>query len=290
MTGFGRATVSVGEQALQIEIRTLNHRHADVGVRLPRILQSLDHELRAEAKRTFGRGKIDISANLVSEAAPGAVLSIDTAAVAQYVEAAASFAADHGADGELRSAELLALPGVARLVEGALPETEAEEALRAGFREAAAAVQAMREREGAGLYEELTSQLVRVRELCAALEARAGDVAQLVRERLRKRAEGLRDETGILDEARLHQEVVLAADRMDIREELVRLGSHIDQFRSTIDGEGEPVGRRLDFLLQEMGREANTIGSKAGDAPLAHLVVDLKTELERIREQVQNVE
>ena len=228
--------------------------------------------------------------SLVSEASPGAVLSIDSDAVAQYVEAAKSFAADHGADGELRSADLLALPGVARLVEGALPETEAEEALRAGFREASDAVQAMREREGAGLYDELASQLVRVREICAALETRAGDVSQLVRERLRKRAEGLRDETGILDEARLHQEVVLAADRMDIREELVRLSSHIDQFQSTIEGEGEPVGRRLDFLLQEMGREANTIGSKAGDAPLAHLVVDLKTELERIREQVQNVE
>ena len=118
-----------------------------------------------------------------------------------------------------------------------------------------------------------------------------------VREKLRKRSEQLREETGLLDEARLHQEIVLAADRLDITEETVRMHSHIAQFRGILAGETgsdeegpQAVGRRLDFLLQEMGRETNTVGSKANDAPLAHTVVELKTELERIREQVQNVE
>ena len=117
-------------------------------------------------------------------------------------------------------------------------------------------------------------------------------MVEVARQRLRKRAEQIEREVGLMDEARLHQEIVIAADKLDITEELVRLRSHVDQFRETLmsAGPGEPVGRRLDFLLQELGRETNTVGSKASDAPLAQDVVELKTELERIREQVQNVE
>ena len=136
------------------------------------------------------------------------------------------------------------------------------------------------------------SRLEKIGQLADAFELRAGLVLEAARERLRKRTEQLRSETGLLDEARLHQEIVIAADRLDITEELVRLRSHVGQFKQILEsaGVGTPVGRRLDFLLQEMGREANTVGSKANDAPLAHEVVELKTELERIREQVQNVE
>ena len=114
----------------------------------------------------------------------------------------------------------------------------------------------------------------------------------MVRDRLKKRTEQLRLETGLLDEARLHQEIVMAADRLDVTEEIVRLRSHIEQFREIVQaaGVGVPVGRRLEFLLQEFGREANTVGSKGSDAPIAHDVVELKAELERIREQVQNIE
>jgi uncharacterized protein (TIGR00255 family) len=289
MTGFGRTVANVAGHALQVEIRTLNHRHADVQIRLPRALSALEHELRNEAKAVFARGKIDVTVALGSDAPGRASLEIDHDAVAEYVSAARAFAEAHGTTEALTAGQLLSLPGVSRLVDETLPEDELAEALRDTFREAAAAAGEMRQSEGAGLERELRAQLARVSETCAALERRANDVSELVRERLRKRAEALRDETGILDEARLHQEVVLAADRMDIREELVRMGSHVDQFLATLSGD-EPVGRRLEFLLQEMGREANTVGSKAGDAPLAHLVVDLKTELERIREQVQNVE
>jgi uncharacterized protein (TIGR00255 family) len=131
-----------------------------------------------------------------------------------------------------------------------------------------------------------------VTELSHSLEARSGAVRDAARERLRKRAEQLNLETGILDEARLHQEIVIAADRLDITEEIVRLRSHVDQFREIVaaGGRGSPVGRRLDFLMQEFAREANTIGSKGNDSPVAHQVVELKTELERMREQVQNIE
>jgi uncharacterized protein (TIGR00255 family) len=147
----------------------------------------------------------------------------------------------------------------------------------------------MRAAEGEALDRELRGRLARIDALTSDVESRSADVQRSVRERLRKRADQLRDETGLLDEARLHQEIVLAADRLDVTEETVRMRSHTAQFRAILESSGA-VGRRLDFLLQEMGREANTIGSKGGDAPIAHQVVELKTELERIREQVQNVE
>jgi uncharacterized protein (TIGR00255 family) len=128
--------------------------------------------------------------------------------------------------------------------------------------------------------------------LTKAFESRSEEVLVVAKQRLMKRTEQIKRDVGLLDEARLHQEIVIAADRLDITEELVRLQSHVAQFRETLSsgGRGQPVGRRLDFLLQELGREANTVGSKANDAPLAQDVVELKTELERIREQVQNIE
>jgi uncharacterized protein (TIGR00255 family) len=150
----------------------------------------------------------------------------------------------------------------------------------------------MRAAEGAALERDLRARLARVAELTERIAQRAGFVQQAVRERLRKRAQQLEQETGLLDPARLHQEVVIAADRLDVNEELVRLRSHTAQFLEILAGAGagSPVGRRLDFLLQEFGREANTVGSKGSDAPIAHEIVELKTEIERMREQVQNVE
>jgi uncharacterized protein (TIGR00255 family) len=150
----------------------------------------------------------------------------------------------------------------------------------------------MRRSEGAALAQEIEGRLAGIGGLCEQLAARAGEVQEAVRERLRKRAEALAQETGVQDDGRLQYEIVQAADRLDITEEIVRLRSHVEQFQAAMAqaGPGEPVGRRLDFLLQEFAREANTIGSKGSDAPIAHLVVELKTELERVREQVQNVE
>jgi uncharacterized protein (TIGR00255 family) len=150
----------------------------------------------------------------------------------------------------------------------------------------------MRAAEGQVIERDLSSRLERVESLTDTLEQRSGVVREAVRERLHKRAKQLQLETGLLDEARLHQEIVIAADRSDVTEEIVRLRSHAEQFREIVAsaGVGHPVGRRLEFLLQEFGREANTIGAKGSDAPISHEVVALKTELERIREQVQNVE
>ncbi len=289
MTGFGRRDLEVEAVPLSVEIRSVNHRHLDVSVRLPRLLSALETPLRKRLQGRFGRGKVDVTVAFAPGSGPQASLEFDRTLVAQYQQFARELAGDEAV--ELPFDRLISLPGVARLVEQELSVERAGPLLEAALDAAADELVAMRTREGEALERDLHERLGGVVELVESLGERSEGVVAAARERLRKRTEQLREETGLLDEARLHQEVVIAADRLDISEELVRLRSHVEQFREVLaEAGGEPCGRRLDFLLQEMMREANTVGSKASDAQLAHRVVDLKTGLERIREQVQNVE
>jgi uncharacterized protein (TIGR00255 family) len=292
MTGFGRSAFATRDARFDVEVRSVNHRFLDARVRLPKPLVAFESDVRAAIQRRFERGKVDLSVASASGDPKATKLEIDLATAQQYLRAAAALRASEGVSGELGIANLLALPGVARFSEPELPPEELREGLFAALEAALGALDAMRAAEGAALERDLLARLERVTGLTAFLEERSGLVQQTVRERLRKRAQQLEQETGLLDAARLHQEVVFAADRMDVNEELVRLRSHVAQFREILAGAGagSPVGRRLDFLLQEFGREANTVGSKASDAPIAHQIVELKTEIERMREQVQNVE
>ena len=292
MTGFGRAGFEQDEVGFEVELRSVNHRHLDIHVRLPRVLSGLEAKVRAPLQGRFGRGKVDVSVSSKGGASPPAQLEVDFEKVRRYLEVGRTLADEHGLELGLRVADLLALPGVSRLVEPELEARALDVPLVAAVEEAAEALVAMRAREGEALERDLRGRLAVIDALVAVLESRAGEVQEAARARLRKRSEALAQETGLMDPARLHQEIVYAADRLDITEELVRLRSHIEQFIGVLDAADgvAPIGRRLDFLLQEMGREANTIGSKGSDAPLAHTVVDLKAELERLREQVQNVE
>jgi uncharacterized protein (TIGR00255 family) len=292
MTGFGRATFRVDGTSFDVEARSVNHRYLDVRVRVPKLLANAEATVRERIAAHFARGKIDVVVSAPNEGGPPPRLEVDLEAASEYARAATRLAESPGFPGSLDLATVLGLPGVVRFAESELePDALAREALVA-VDQALEALDAMRATEGDALERDLSSRLGHVSALADALEERAGEVAQLVRDRLRKRAEQLARETGHYDEARLHQEIVIAADRMDVTEEIVRLRSHLDQFRSISEsaGPGSPVGRRLDFLLQEMSREANTIGSKGSDAPIAHSVVELKAEIERLREQVQNVE
>ncbi len=290
MTGFGRASFEVDGQTFLVELRTLNHRHLDLQLRLPRALAFLEPELRGLLKARFGRGKVDV---VTSQPAAGPVAStvrVDAESARRYLVAAQELAREQGVAGELDVAALLALPGVTSFSDPELSEDALRGALVAAVGQAADAAIAMREAEGASLARDLLDRLKRVEALAGELGERAEDVQKAVRERLRERMEQLGRETGLTDEARLYHELALAADRLDVHEELVRLASHVEQFRGLLADGSEPVGRRCDFLIQEMGREANTVGSKGSDAGIAHRVVELKAELERLREQVQNVE
>lgn len=290
MTGFGRAEFELAGASFQVEIRSVNHRHLDLQVRAPRTLLRFEPELRRRLQPRFARGKVEVSVG-GRGGAPLESLRIDEETAARYVQAARALGARHAVSAVLDAGRLLALPGVARLAEPELPEADLLPALLAAAERAADAAVAMRQSEGAALARELEVRLARVEALVEDVAARAGAVQAAAKERLRKRTEQLAAEFGQRDEARLAQELVWAADRLDVTEELVRLGSHALQFRAALEGSApEGVGRRLEFLLQEMLREVNTVGSKSADAPAAHLVVDLKTELERAREQVLNVE
>ncbi len=291
MTGFGRATREQGGVGLEVEARSVNHRHLDLRIRLPRVLADQETRLKQRVASRLSRGKVDVTVNLVLGTATTR-LEIDEAIAAQYVEAAGRLRAAHALGDGLDVSSLLSLPGVTNLVETEVDPEQLVAPLETAIDEAVGALIAMRVTEGESLAAEFEGRLQTVSRLADAFEARANEVVEVAKQRLRKRAEQIEREVGLMDEARLHQEIVIAADRLDITEELVRLRSHVDQFRETLAaaGPGEPVGRRLDFLLQELGRETNTVGSKANDAPLAQDVVELKTELERIREQVQNVE
>ncbi len=291
MTGVGRASREASGVAFEVEARSVNHRHLDLRIRLPRMLADRENSLKQKVQGRLARGKVEIVVNLSANAAT-AKLVIDESIAGQYVEAARTLSSRHALTGALDVASLLALPGVTRVIESEVDAELLWAAVEEAVEEAVRGLIARRAAEGEALRLELEGRLATVLRLADAFDARSGEVVLAARQRLQKRAEQIRREVGLTDDARLHQEIVIAADRLDITEELVRLRSHVAQFEETLraGGADNPVGRRLDFLLQELGREANTVGSKASDAALAQDVVGLKTELERIREQVQNIE
>jgi uncharacterized protein (TIGR00255 family) len=289
MTGFGRASFEAAGTTFAVELRSVNQRNLDLSVRLPRAFGGLEAELRKLLGQRFARGKLELSVALAAGSAPRSELEVDRPLVQRYLALARELSRESGVIDRVSVAELLGMPGVVRTVEAAAREEDVSAPLLAAVGAAADAALAMREAEGAALARELAARLASVSALVSELGGRAGEVQRAVRERMRARAEQLRAETGLLDEARLYHEVALVAEKLDVAEELTRLASHVEQFQAAL-ASAEPVGRRLDFLTQELSREANTLGAKAGDAPLAHRVVDLKTEIDRIREQVQNVE
>ncbi len=288
MTGFGRAEAELERGAVSVEVRSVNGRHLELRVRLPRELSSLEAKLRRAASAHFARGQVEVSIRLPREGVSEPELQIDQEAAKRYAEAGRELSSALELDDSLSISSLLALPGVARMRE---PELQAEaigDTLLQAVEAACLAACKMREREGLALADELLSRITGVEERVQQFESRAEEITRGLRERLQKRLATLAPEVEV-DPARLEQEIVIYADKLDITEELVRLRSHCAQFRETLDGGGS-IGRKLEFLLQECGRETNTIGSKASDAPIARDVVELKTELEKIREQVLNVE
>jgi uncharacterized protein (TIGR00255 family) len=287
MTGFGRAEARVAEADVTVEVRSVNSRHLDVRPRLPRELWRLEADVRRAAGKFFERGQVDVQIRISGGALePGVELDLETARL--YARGAAALAEELGLEGGFSVDALLALPGVARLREPNGVDEEGARALVEGVREACRSARKMREREGTEIGRELRERLERVEKRVEDIEGRAEEVKEGLRGRLERRVAALRSEIDI-DPSRLDQEVFFYVERMDATEETVRLRSHLTQFRETLDLDGA-VGRKLEFLLQEMGREANTIGQKAADAPVGRHVIELKAEIEKLREQVANVE
>ncbi|MFN3285844.1 MAG: YicC/YloC family endoribonuclease [bacterium] len=292
MTGYGAAEPSADGGRWWVEVRSTNHRFLEVVVRLPRELGALEDRVRAAVAERVRRGRVEVLVREDSGLRPREAV-VDTALARRYADALERLRRELGLAEPVTLGALLALPEVVRLEE-ARPDPEATwEALQPVLRRALDRLVDMRAAEGGRLAADLRERLGRLERWVERVAQRAEELPQAYAQRLRQRvAELLRslDVGQTPDEARLALEVAAFAERCDVREELVRLRSHLQEARALLEGSDGSVGRKLEFLLQEMQREVNTVGSKAADLEVTRAVVEMKSELEAIREQVQNVE
>jgi uncharacterized protein (TIGR00255 family) len=288
MTGFGAATARAGGEEVTVEVRAVNGKFCEVKARLPRELAALEPAVVRRVKERLSRGGIEVSVRRGTGAGGPAWPRVDVDLAARYLERFRELQERLNVPGAIEVSHLLAAEGVVGLEERPPDVEAAGEAVAQALHAALDALVAMREREGASLRADLAGRLDVVAGLVDRLAAATPAAVIDYRDRLARRVQELAGEIAV-DPQRLAQEVAIFADRSDITEELTRLRSHLDQLRGLLDAT-EPVGRRLDFLLQEANREVNTSGSKSQWAEAAATVVELKAELERIREQIQNVE
>lgn len=290
MTGFGAGRGSSGEEELAVEVRSVNGKFCEVKARLPRELAALEIDVGKQVKARLARGVVEVSVRRIAGAQHAAMRPrVDVALAKEYAAAHAELAQALGLSEEKpRVAELIAAEGVLILEERPADLDHARAGLGSALDLALRDLEAMRAREGRALAEDLLARVAQMRGHAAAIAKDVPATVASYRERLHARIQELLGNQPV-DPARIAQEVALFADKSDVAEELTRLSSHLDQFEKLVHS-SEPAGRRMEFLVQEMGREVNTTGSKSASAAIANIVVELKAELERIREQVANVE
>jgi uncharacterized protein (TIGR00255 family) len=287
MTGFGAGKGASGEEELAVEVRSVNHKYCEVKARLPRELAAFEVEVVRAVKERLARGGVEVTARRGGN--HGTVAPrVDVHLAEAYARAFAELQARLGLPGGATLHDVVSADGVVRLEERAVDPVAARAALLQGLELALGALVEMRAREGEALSADLRARLAQVEAIVERIRTLVPRSIEHWRARLEERISELT--RGIpLDPARLAQEVALFADRVDVAEEITRLGSHVGQVRALL-ATREPAGRKLDFIVQEMHREANTIGSKSQSAEVIAEVVALKAEIERMREQVQNVE
>lgn len=288
MTGFGRGEATVAERSWTVEIRTVNHRFLDQRVVLPRAFSGLEERIKKVVSTRQDRGRVEITLSISGKVSGGPLLTVDMDLARQYHTCLMQLAEEFGAGPRIQLSDLVNQRDIISLQEQS-PDIDdewplVEQAVLAALDECAA----MREQEGAMLKDDLLSRLDLFAGIVQKIETNIPMVLKARQEELKVRVLKLLDGMDI-DPARLAQETAVMADKADVTEEVVRLASHISQFRSFLESD-EPVGRRLDFLLQEFLREVNTLSSKISNAEIAHLGVEMKNEIEKLREQVQNIE
>jgi uncharacterized protein (TIGR00255 family) len=288
MTGYGRAEGATAAYLYTVEIQALNHRFTDIRMKLPRTLAALEHVLHREIRGRVHRGRFDVHVTEKLHGELPRTLRIDRGAIQQYVAALRELQRELDLRGELTIEALIGLRDLVGLEGAEVDLTEAEALVGGLLHQALDEVESMRRKEGEYLARGLAVGVSQIEAALGIVEARAPHVAEAYRARVHERVTALLG-APLSDPDRLAQEVVLFADRSDITEECTRLKSHLAQLRTILEG-GGPHGRRLEFLLQEIHREVNTIGTKAADAVISPAVVEMKADLERLREQVQNIE
>lgn len=288
MTGYGSAKGSVEGQEITVELKSVNNRYLDCSVRLPRNFLFAEDTVKQTVSAGVSRGKVDVFVSAQASQDSGTVVSVNEELARGYRDAVARIAETLGLESGLNAFSLARFPDVLTVERRELDKDKAAAALSEITAKAVEEFNAMREREGERLRRDMLGKLETIEGLVSVVEERSPQTVKEYRERLEARLRDILADRS-LDEQRVITEAAIFADRTAVDEETVRLRSHIAQFRTMLE-EGSPIGRKMDFLVQEFNRESNTIGSKCSDASLAKVVVDLKSEIEKIREQLQNVE
>lgn len=288
MTGFGRGEYETAGLQATVEIRSVNHRFSEIMVRIPRPYFLLEERIKKQVQKDIARGHLDIYVNIKDAREKKRNVKLDKELVLAYHNCLREMAKFLDIDFELDLDDLAQLPDVLVVEEKEEDLEDVWAVVEKALSEGMAHLLEMREREGAILYEDFTLRRSRIAGFLEEIKERTPALVEELRCRLKSRLQALLDDTEI-DEARLATEVVLFAEKSNITEEIVRLSSHLEQLQEILQTEGA-VGRKIEFLLQEMNREINTIGSKASDLVISPLVVEIKSELEKMREQVQNIE
>lgn len=289
MTGYGRGEYEDEFYRFIIEIKSVNHRYSDISIKMPRHISYLEDTIKRTIKEKINRGKVDVYINLeyVNESAIEVKVDIPLAKV--YKEALEDLKLELNLEDKIRLNNILVMNEVIKTERKTLDENKAKDCLLKSLDIALTNIVDMKEKEGQELKADMLTKLDNIAKYVETVEDRAPYVVFDYREKLKERISELLDNSIVIDEDRLSNEVAIFADKSSIDEEIVRLKSHIKQFKSILN-EDDAIGRKLDFLIQEFNREINTIGSKANDMVISKHVVDLKSELEKIREQAQNIE
>jgi len=288
MTGFGRGKIEDGGKELMVEIKTVNHRYCDIYIKMPRQISFLEDKVREVIRKKISRGKVDVYITYDDFSEDSKDIIIDRALAEAYNRSVQLLRDEFGLKDDISVSLIARFPDVLRVEKPEEDEEKIWSLLSVALNDALDALINMRQIEGEGLMHDLLERTTIIENNIKEISIRAPEVVKEYKCKLENRIKELLDQQ-IVDENRLAMEVAIFADRCSIEEELVRLGSHIKQLRETLKL-SQPVGRKLDFLLQELNREINTIGSKANDLIITNQVVEIKSELEKIREQIQNIE
>lgn len=289
MTGFGRGEYADEKRRVTAEIRSVNHRYCDVNVRMPRKYSFAEEAVKNTVKKEIQRGKIDVNINVENLGEPDTELELNVALADKYMEKFRELAARFDLDDNVSVEHLASLPDVLKAVPAEENEEEIISALTSAVASAAEVHDSMRTAEGERLAQDLTSRGAVIDGLVKKIEERSPDVITEYYDRLKDHMKELIGDASV-SEDRLLQEAAVFADKINVTEETVRLHSHVEELGLILADRSGPIGKKLDFLVQEMNREANTIGSKANDIEITRSVLLIKSEVEKIREQVQNIE
>ena len=288
MTGYGRAVQMIDGREITVELRSVNNRYLDCTVKLPRMFSFAEDSVKNRVKAAVSRGKVDVYIGVNAAQAADVQVAVNRPVLESYLAALRQIESEYGVRDDVTVMSLARLPDVFSVEKTEEDEQKLTQDILSVADEAIARYNAMRETEGAALEADLRSRAQTILERVAIVERRSPETVAEYRERLRQKMQEVLQNTAI-DEGRILQEAAIYADRIAVDEETVRLRSHLAQLGDMLT-KGGAIGRKLDFLLQELNRETNTIGSKCNDLELSNIVVEMKAELEKIREQTQNIE